>query len=92
MHKLRTLPLLRDNLKDNSLYSLPLKSSHNYVALYETPYETILGTPNSNLAFVHSEGTQRTIGCPSSMRPLPLLTPDVTADVAKIGNIYLKML
>ena len=36
LHILRTLELLRDNLKDNSLYLLHLKSSHNYVALHET--------------------------------------------------------
>ena len=38
LHILRTLELLRDNLKDNPLYLLHLKSSHSYVTLHETIY------------------------------------------------------
>jgi hypothetical protein len=41
IHKLRALELLWDNIKDNTLYLLSLKSSHNYVALLETIYVTI---------------------------------------------------
>jgi len=48
MHKLRILELIWDNLKDNLLYVLSLKLSHNYMTLYETTYEINSEKVNKN--------------------------------------------